>query len=253
MVNTILGPLDLPVNFWSEVDLLTTRILTLLLPVLNLLDVHFSASRSAPLAPIHADLHTLVAEAGFLAVCMRRSYSIFRHAHTMAKVKIVVWPGLDRYSRRGYGKTEEMEVAHVRKATVGYYCGGNGLDDDANEARPTLREYIREVEERETRERLWFQGNRLSSGEILGLTGLLLAVLGLLLFHEYLLELLGRSLDGYLWDHGDVYREAPLEAVHVVEETRLGGQRQTWKEDSFVSRFLAWLGRVVILGTGGAT
>ncbi|KAB5584885.1 hypothetical protein GE09DRAFT_1068568 [Coniochaeta sp. 2T2.1] len=252
MVNTILGPLDLPVNFWSEVDLLTTRVLTLLCPVLDLLDAHFPASRSAPLAPIHADLHTLVAEAGFLAVCIRRSSSIFRLVHTMAKVKLVIWPGLDRYGRRGSGKTEEMEVAHVRKATVGYYCGGDGLEDDALEERPTLREYIREVEESERGARRWFQGARFSAREILGLTGLLLAVLGLLLFHEYILELLGR-LDEHLWGHGDVRPEAPLEEVHVVEESRLDEQMQTWKEKSFVSWFLAWLRRVATLGTGGAT
>lgn len=198
----------LPPRFWAEVDTLTTQLLTLLLPLLDTMDAHFPASRTKPLAAIHAELHMLVAEAGYLAVCMRRSNSIFRvvwptpgdslsknHDHDpvcegvyqkskraaqlatrddaggvsgeegrvssvqepmppqnrprlVAKVKLVLWPALERYRRVLDGEREGVDEVVVRKATVGYYCGRASDEADTAEGNPRLKNYVKTARQR---------------------------------------------------------------------------------------------------------
>jgi hypothetical protein len=185
------------------------RTLTLLLPLLDIMDKHVPESRARALLYIHQDLHEVVAEAGYLNVCMRRSLSIFRfsrpepgdwmhadQAHDsvsqdvynrskeaarvadealwgaaaadengkeqwnmvggrVAKVKIVVWPRLERYSRVYDGWTVVGEdITEVLKSQVAYYCGTATHAADVAEARPTLREYVRAARCRE-RAKTW--------------------------------------------------------------------------------------------------
>ncbi|KAM7188748.1 hypothetical protein V8F20_010465 [Naviculisporaceae sp. PSN 640] len=64
--------------FWDKVDELTLKIITLLLPVINLLDDHFVKAREQSLRVIYQELHYLVTQAGLLAIGIRWSHDIFR-------------------------------------------------------------------------------------------------------------------------------------------------------------------------------
>jgi hypothetical protein len=68
----------LPSNFWPQVDALTAKLASMLLPLVKLMDKHFEASRNKSLRLVYQDLHHIVAEAGFLAVGIRHSRTIFR-------------------------------------------------------------------------------------------------------------------------------------------------------------------------------
>ncbi|KAH8906333.1 hypothetical protein BR93DRAFT_741697 [Coniochaeta sp. PMI_546] len=291
-INSLLGSSKLPPNFWSKVDILTSRILALLLPLLDLVDAHFPSSATNPLASIHADLHSLVAEAGFLAVSMRRSDTIFRliwpspgdlsdssHSHDQAceviyqvskhaaeaiekgiadvaaqdrarergvptptareqmpfwkrvmlvgKVKIVVWPGLERYRRLVEGGTEGVDEVVVRKAVVGYYCGRASGEANVAEGRPQLREYIRGIVERRREQRL---GGRLARFVIgislrmwLIVAVLLVSGIGVLLFPGSIGDGWG-GLDGYPEGYPGVQSVTDLE-------------QQDWTVESVLARF----------------
>jgi hypothetical protein len=52
--------------------------MTLLLPLIRLMDKHFPASRAKSVRSIYQDLHTIVAEAGYLSLGIRWSRNIFR-------------------------------------------------------------------------------------------------------------------------------------------------------------------------------
>ncbi|OIW28076.1 hypothetical protein CONLIGDRAFT_646274 [Coniochaeta ligniaria NRRL 30616] len=299
-INSVLGRSPLPPNFWSEVDILTSRILALLLPLLDLLDVHFpSSSATNPLVSIHADLHALVAEAGFLAVSMRRSGSIFRlvwpapgdrsdrsrHSHDAAcevvyqvsrhaaesiekgaahvaaedrarerglptplvkgqlaafrkvvvvpKVKVVVWPGLERYRRVVKGGLKGVDEVVIRKALVGYYCGKASDEADVAEGRPRLGEYVKGVREAR-REKLFresFVGlvTGISRGEWLAMGALLMLGLGM----GYMFDLWGPS-GSYAGEQLEVHSE-----THPETHPEAHPQQQTWD----VGSFLAQLGR----------
>lgn len=64
-------------NFWDEVDSVTTSILSLLLPLINILGALGPRAGWPPLTKVHQDLHNIVAEAGWLTNGMRVSKSVF--------------------------------------------------------------------------------------------------------------------------------------------------------------------------------
>ncbi|KAK3694856.1 hypothetical protein B0T22DRAFT_533829 [Podospora appendiculata] len=64
--------------FWDDVDLLTMQLTRLLLPLIELLDEHFAASRDQSLRNIYQDLHHIVAEAAYLSIAIRWSKNIWR-------------------------------------------------------------------------------------------------------------------------------------------------------------------------------
>lgn len=68
----------LPALFWPHVDALTARLTTLLLPMVELMDANFAASRAHSLRKVYQDLHHIVSEAGYLSVAIRQSRTIFR-------------------------------------------------------------------------------------------------------------------------------------------------------------------------------
>lgn len=77
-VRSLLGAdLETPL-FWEKVDELTLRIITLLLPLINVLDYNSIRARESSLRAIYQELHYLVTQAGFLAVGIRWSHDIFR-------------------------------------------------------------------------------------------------------------------------------------------------------------------------------
>jgi hypothetical protein len=77
-VKAILGDGSLPVKFWDAVDVLTTKIVTTLLPLIDLIDEHFPEYRDVSLRGFYQDLHYIVAEAGFFSLTLRESKDIFR-------------------------------------------------------------------------------------------------------------------------------------------------------------------------------
>ncbi|KAK4032630.1 hypothetical protein C8A01DRAFT_50618 [Parachaetomium inaequale] len=78
-VRTLLADNDiLTPEFWPCVDQLTLQLTTLLLPLLGFMDKHFPASRVKSLRGLYQDLHTIVAEAGYLSIGIRWSRNIFR-------------------------------------------------------------------------------------------------------------------------------------------------------------------------------
>lgn len=64
-------------DFWDEVDSVTTRILSLLMPLINMLGALSPGAGWPPLTKVHQDLHNIVAEAGWLTNGMRVSKSVF--------------------------------------------------------------------------------------------------------------------------------------------------------------------------------
>ncbi|KAK0751474.1 hypothetical protein B0T18DRAFT_402558 [Schizothecium vesticola] len=76
-VKAILGDGNLPVKFWDAVDVLTTKIATTLLPLVDLIDEHFPEYRDVSLRGFYQDLHYIVAEAGFFSLTLRESKDIF--------------------------------------------------------------------------------------------------------------------------------------------------------------------------------
>lgn len=287
-IDSLLGgasPLLLPENFWREVDLLTGRILALLLPLLDLVDAHFpAASATKPLAAVHADLHALVAEAGLLAVAMRRAAdSVFRVVwpevgdryewasqehdaaceavytaskkaveeagngeEAVAKVKVVVWPGLERYRRVGSGEGEGVDEVVIKKALVGYYCVKDG--EDAAEERPRLGDYVAAV--RLGRMRRTYGGRLVGAAAGVPLSVWLMAgaflVLGLaaVRYPRYVGDYLrGTHQEPQAW--GVVSFTSWLEWLgrrvrDLIFRPEVHQEPQAWGAESFIS----WLGRL---------
>lgn len=77
-VKAILGDGSLPVRFWDAVDVLTTKIATTLLPLIDIIDKNFREYRDVSLRGFYQDLHYIVAEAGFFSLTLRESKDIFR-------------------------------------------------------------------------------------------------------------------------------------------------------------------------------
>lgn len=77
-VKAILGYGSLPVRFWDAVDVLTTKIATTLLPLVDIIDKNFPEYRDVSLRGFYQDLHYIVAEAGFFSLTLRESKDIFR-------------------------------------------------------------------------------------------------------------------------------------------------------------------------------
>ena len=57
---------------------MTMKMVTILLPLVDLMDEHFPASRAKSLRGLYQDLHYIVSEAGFFSLTLRRSRNIFR-------------------------------------------------------------------------------------------------------------------------------------------------------------------------------
>ncbi|KUI70732.1 hypothetical protein VM1G_05928 [Cytospora mali] len=209
-------------NFWDEVDSVTMRILSLLLPLINMLGTLSPKAGWPPLARVHQELHDIVAEAGWLTNGMRVSKSVFwvqfpnpgdlwdihqehvtdsiwnsskaaaekhdameqarwewdmevawrakngekavdntwrreyervhpppKEPRRVAKVQIVMWPWINRYSPvrpKSDGDLNSGElITQIVKAQIVYYAGD---DSDEGEMREklTLEEHIREAE-----------------------------------------------------------------------------------------------------------
>ena len=64
-------------NFWDEVDSITMSILSLLLPLINVLGKLSPGAGWPPLTRVHQELHDIVAEAGWFTNGMRVSKSVF--------------------------------------------------------------------------------------------------------------------------------------------------------------------------------
>lgn len=65
-------------EFWPCVDQLAYQTTSLLVPLLRLMDKHFPKSQTKSLRNMYQDLHTIIAEAGYLSIGMRWSSNIFR-------------------------------------------------------------------------------------------------------------------------------------------------------------------------------
>jgi hypothetical protein len=77
-VRTILVDDTLTPDFWPCVDRVSLQLITLLLPLIRLMDRHFPSSPAKSMRSIYQDLHTIVAEAGYLSLGIRWSRDIFR-------------------------------------------------------------------------------------------------------------------------------------------------------------------------------
>ena len=77
-VRTCLAGDTIPPNFWPAVDELTMQLMTMLLPLLDLVDKHFPKNCEHSARQVHQDLHDIVAEAGFFSIAIRWSKTIFR-------------------------------------------------------------------------------------------------------------------------------------------------------------------------------
>ncbi|KAK4105689.1 hypothetical protein N658DRAFT_492173 [Parathielavia hyrcaniae] len=77
-VRAILAEQPLTPDFWSRVDQVSLQFAALLLPLIRLMDKHFPASKATSMRSIYQDLHTIVAEAGYLSLGTRWSRNIFR-------------------------------------------------------------------------------------------------------------------------------------------------------------------------------
>jgi hypothetical protein len=97
-------------NFWPAVDELTIRLLTMLLPLLDVMDAHFPESRKIPLIEINQALHSVVAEAAYFSLAIRcQSKAIFRF----------VWPEVgDIWDLQQEQDEEGLEVYNKSKAAV---------------------------------------------------------------------------------------------------------------------------------------
>jgi len=73
MCGNILTP-----DFWKEVDRLASQTTALLLPLINLQGKLVPDSNWPRLVAIHQELHNIIAHAGYLAICMSWSRSVFR-------------------------------------------------------------------------------------------------------------------------------------------------------------------------------
>lgn len=137
----------------------------------------------------------------------------------VAKVKIVLWPRVERWRRVGAGGEElGEEVYEVIKSQCVYYCGRADNDADVSEASPTLREYVSTVEK--ARRRVTASGLERWLWVCLML-GILLALgVGLLMRRAPTMEDLSLPAED-AWDHQERQQAAP----------------QTWSENPF----LVWL------------
>lgn len=78
MIRSLLASnLETP-RFWEQVDALTLQLITLLLPLINLMDTNFERSRARSLRVMYQELHYLVSQAAFLSLGIRWSHDIFR-------------------------------------------------------------------------------------------------------------------------------------------------------------------------------
>lgn len=188
--NSIIGILDssddpsLPSHFWQEVDELTIRLLTMLLPLLDVMDANFPESRAKPLIEIHQALHSCIAEAGYMSLAMRcQKRTIVRfnwpdvgdtwdlqmnqdqeaagvYAESKAlleeeddvdrllgKVKVVLWPSIDTVTRvkPDEGFRSGTFTTKVMKSQVIFYAGYDGGENELLESEQSLEEYVQEV------------------------------------------------------------------------------------------------------------
>ncbi|KAK3984866.1 hypothetical protein QBC44DRAFT_387184, partial [Cladorrhinum sp. PSN332] len=80
--------------FWACVDRVSMQIMTLLTPLVLVLDKHFPDSNLNSLRSMHQDIHAIVAQAGYFQIGTAWSHDIFRYS----------WPFL--------GQTWDLEQVH---------------------------------------------------------------------------------------------------------------------------------------------
>ena len=78
-IRVALGARTLPKRFWKEVDSLNAQMAELLMPLFRFMDLHFPEARSKSIRAFCQDLHHIVSEAGYFAVGVRWSRTIFRY------------------------------------------------------------------------------------------------------------------------------------------------------------------------------
>ncbi|KAK8003822.1 hypothetical protein PG989_003541 [Apiospora arundinis] len=77
MINMFLGDSTVSTNFWPTVDHLTNSTMTILLPLTNLLCYFRTPERWTDTFEMYSQLHSLIAQVGYFAICMQRDPSIF--------------------------------------------------------------------------------------------------------------------------------------------------------------------------------
>lgn len=77
MINMFLGTDAVSSQFWAKVDHLTNSTMAILLPLTNLLCYFRPPERWTDTFEMYSQLHSLIAQVGYFAVCMARDPSIF--------------------------------------------------------------------------------------------------------------------------------------------------------------------------------
>ncbi|KAK7935275.1 hypothetical protein PG985_000770 [Apiospora marii] len=77
MINMFLGADTVSSHFWSKVDHLTNSTMAILLPLTNLLCYFRPPERWTDTFEMYSQLHSLIAQVGYFAVCMARDSTIF--------------------------------------------------------------------------------------------------------------------------------------------------------------------------------
>ncbi|KAK8034898.1 hypothetical protein PG993_009893 [Apiospora rasikravindrae] len=77
MINMFLGGATVPGHFWTTVDHLTNSTMAVLLPLTNLLCYFRTPERWTDTFEMYSQLHGLIAQVGYFAVCMARDETIF--------------------------------------------------------------------------------------------------------------------------------------------------------------------------------
>ncbi|KAK8058830.1 hypothetical protein PG994_009278 [Apiospora phragmitis] len=77
MINMFLGSSTTSSHFWTKVDHLTNSTMAVLLPLANLLCYFRAPERWTDTFEMYSQLHSLIAQVGYFAVCMARDPTIF--------------------------------------------------------------------------------------------------------------------------------------------------------------------------------
>ncbi|KAK7967532.1 uncharacterized protein PG986_001809 [Apiospora aurea] len=77
MINMFLGSSTVPGHFWTTVDHLTNSTMAILLPLTNVLCYFRTPERWTDTFEMYSQLHSLIAQVGYFAVCMARDETIF--------------------------------------------------------------------------------------------------------------------------------------------------------------------------------
>ncbi|KAK8110798.1 uncharacterized protein PG998_007255 [Apiospora kogelbergensis] len=132
MINMFLGDNAVSTMFWPTVDHLTNSTMTILLPLTNLLCYFRPSDRWTDTFEMYSQLHSLIAQVGYFAICMQRdasifhaSYDLYRECKEEAEARDKVWTEAqqaiikkaqaDATKAAGAGPEAEKHVAELEK------------------------------------------------------------------------------------------------------------------------------------------